>query len=266
VRNFELVWSAYHRFLGGAPSSSLLSRRQRAQLHAMLANGGVSLSPTFPIPDADDTAVALLLLHDLGDTVDPHVLRSFEANDGSFVSFPYERHSSVGVNLHVLHALLRVPGYPEPRANVERIARVPGRSTQAASTGSTNGNISPLYATAHAVLVLDELDADQARRSSARCRSRASGCASRRHRRLVGLLRPVDRGRDSLRFARASRWPVIRRTRPPALRSGGGLSRTGRARRVPTAMDRQCSLRPRLIVRAAIDAARAAWNPILTRS
>ena len=55
---FELLWAAYHLFLGGAQSQRLLRPAERRHLANNLASGGVSLSPTFPIPDADDTAVA----------------------------------------------------------------------------------------------------------------------------------------------------------------------------------------------------------------
>jgi hypothetical protein len=157
---FELLWAAYHLFLGGAPSQRLLRPVERRNLLADLGLAGVSLSPTFPIPDADDTAVALLLLHDLGEQVDPRVLQSFEAGDGSFVSFPYERHSSVGVNAHVLHALLRVPGYPDADNAIDRILNY--------LTDQHNGmywidkwHISPLYATAHVLYALKDLAPEQ---------------------------------------------------------------------------------------------------------
>src|SRR5260221_3932149 len=153
---FELLWAAYHLFLGGASSQRLLRPLERQRLLADLAQAGVSLSPTFPIPDADDTAVALLLLHDLGERVDPRVLKAFEAADGSFVSFPYERHSSVGVNAHVLHALARVPGYPDADVAIDRIL------TYLADQHSgmywiDKWHISPLYATAHVLRALDDL-------------------------------------------------------------------------------------------------------------
>jgi hypothetical protein len=153
---FELLWAAYHLFLGGAPTEQLLRPTERRRLLDDLKIAGVSLSPSFPIPDADDTAVALLLLHDLGEPVDPRVLQSFEASDGSFVSFPYERHSSVGVNVHVLHALARVPGYPDAAAAITRILDY--------LVGQHNGlywmdkwHISPLYATAHVICALHDL-------------------------------------------------------------------------------------------------------------
>jgi halimadienyl-diphosphate synthase len=153
---FELLWAAYHLFLGGMPSQRLLRPAERRRLLEALNTAGVSLSPSFPIPDADDTAVALLLLHDLGERVDPQVLKPFEAQDGSFVSFPYERHSSVGVNVHILHAIARVPGYPDAERVIERISSY--------LADQHNGlywidkwHISPLYATAHVLRALEDL-------------------------------------------------------------------------------------------------------------
>jgi halimadienyl-diphosphate synthase len=161
---FELLWAAYHLFLGGAPSHRLLRATERQLLLQELQSArGVSLSPTFPIPDADDTAVALLLLHDLGERVDPTVLEAFESSDGWFVSFPYERHSSVGVNVHVLHALARVPGYPNVEQAIDRI------SSYLADQHSglywiDKWHISPLYATAHVLCALADLAPHQQRR------------------------------------------------------------------------------------------------------
>jgi halimadienyl-diphosphate synthase len=153
---FELLWAAYHLHLAGVPARDLLGADERAALARAVKSGGVSLSPSFPIPDADDTAVALLLLHDIGEQVDPSVLQAYEQPDGHFVSFPFERHGSVGANLHVLHALLRVPGYPNQQSVVERLVDY--------LAGQHNGlywldkwHISPLYATAHALNVLAEL-------------------------------------------------------------------------------------------------------------
>ena len=58
-QTFELLWAAYHLFLGGASSQRLVRPAERQRLLAELGRSGVSLAPTFPIPDADDTAVAL---------------------------------------------------------------------------------------------------------------------------------------------------------------------------------------------------------------
>ncbi|HLZ31518.1 MAG TPA: prenyltransferase/squalene oxidase repeat-containing protein [Chloroflexota bacterium] len=157
---FELLWAAYHLFIGGAPSQGILRATERRRLLADLAVAGVSLSRTFPIPDADDTAVALLLLHDLGERVDPSVLQAFETADGSFASFPYERHSSVGVNAHVLHALLRVPGYPDASRAIDRIVSYL-IDRHSGLYWIDKWHISPLYATAHVLAALEDLPAEQ---------------------------------------------------------------------------------------------------------
>ena len=154
---FELLWTAYNLFLGGTPAQWLLDREDRASLRAALATGGVSLSRTFAAPDADDTAVALLLLQSLGEQVDPSVLQRFELPGGHFASFPHERHSSVGVNVHVLHALLRVPGYPDVDAVVTHLLDYLEHEQANGLYWLDKWHISPYYATAHVVRVLREL-------------------------------------------------------------------------------------------------------------
>jgi halimadienyl-diphosphate synthase len=158
---FELLWAAYHLFLAGVPARRLLTVAERAALRRMLDEaGGVSLSPTFPIPDADDTAVALLLLHEVGEPVDVGLLQAFASPDGYFVSFPYERHSSVGVNLHALHAIQRVPGYPDRTPVAERVVDyILGQQVERLYWVD-KWHVSPYYATAHALACLGELGPD----------------------------------------------------------------------------------------------------------
>lgn len=256
---FELLWSAYHLFLGGAPSRELFTLIERAQLHLDLSKGGVSLSPTFPIPDADDTAVALLMLHDLGDDVDPNVLKSFESRDGWFVSFPYERHSSVGVNAHVLHALLRVPGFPDAHKSVDRIVAYLA-DQHSGLYWIDKWHISPLYATAHTLLALDELSPEQAR----------------------PVADAMRRSRDWLRYAQNAdgSWgfygqPTTEETAYGLLAlCAGQFDERDRGRCAkaadylqhtkddvfPALWIDKCLYTPPLIVRAAIDAALAAWH------
>jgi hypothetical protein len=162
---FELLWAAYHLFLGGASSQRLLRPSERRRLVEDLNASGVSLSPSFPIPDADDTAVALLLLNHLGERVDPRVLKTFAASDGSFVSFPYERHSSVGVNVHVLHALARVPGYPDADRAIERVLSYLAEQHNGLYW-IDKWHISPLYATSHVLCALADLAPSQRARLS----------------------------------------------------------------------------------------------------
>jgi halimadienyl-diphosphate synthase len=166
---FELLWAAYHLFIGGVPTSLILPQQEIDSLVAAVSGDGegVSLSSsTFPIPDADDTAVAVLLLQHLGHPVAPKVLERFATRDGYFASFPHERHSSVGVNLHVLHALLRVMGYPNSEQTIGRILDYLADEQVAGLYWLDKWHISPYYATAHALCVLAELPGEHARRVS----------------------------------------------------------------------------------------------------
>lgn len=161
---YELLWAAYHLFLAGVPVSQLLGKKDVKALRNALENGGVSLSPSFPIPDADDTAVALIFLAELGHSPDPMVLESFALPEGNFASFRYERHSSVGVSLHVLHALLRVPGYANQERTIDRLLDYLAYQQIGGLYWLDKWHISPYYATAHALCVLKELSPQQAAR------------------------------------------------------------------------------------------------------
>lgn len=158
---FELLWSAYHLFLAGVPPRLLLSTAQREVLRAELQAGGVSLSSTFPIPDADDTAVSLVMLHAIDGQQDASVLKSFAQADGTFASFPYERHASVGVNTHILQAIRHVPGYPDAEKVADRLVRYLLDTQIVGQYWLDKWHISPLYATAHVLAVLGDNPGDR---------------------------------------------------------------------------------------------------------
>jgi len=257
---FELLWAAYHLLLGGAPARHLLRAAERTALRQSLDQGGVSLSSTFPIPDADDTAVAVLLLHELGEQVDPGVLQRFASNDGSFVSFPYERHSSVGVNVHVLHALARVPGFPNVDATIARLLGYLA-DHHSGMYWIDKWHISPLYATAHVLCVLNTLSPEQARR----------------------LAEPAERSREWLRQSQNENGSWGFYAQPTAEETAYGLlalasnrqrSEADRVRCaraavylaeakqdvMPALWIDKCLYTPPLIVHAAIQAAQAAYS------
>jgi halimadienyl-diphosphate synthase len=260
---FELLWAAYHLFLGGAPGHSLLRPTERRHLIAALQrSGGISLSPTFPIPDADDTAVALLLLHDLGERVDPGVLKAFEARDGSFVSFPYERHSSVGVNAHVLHALARVPGYPQADRAIARICDYLA-DQHSGLFWIDKWHISPLYATAHVLRALHELPP--------RHRQRLAHLVERSRRWLrhsqnadgswgfYGQATAEETAYGLLALAVSADDRDMRHCQAAADYLRQSKASKNGAQHPPLWIDK-CLYIPPLVVNAAIDAALSAWN------
>jgi halimadienyl-diphosphate synthase len=164
---FELLWAAYHLLLVGVSACRLLTPLERRMLVVALGEGGVSLSASFPIPDADDTAVALLLLHQLGEPVDPGLLQRFAiSSDSCFASFPHERHSSVGVNLHALHTIVAVPGYPNQLEMITQVLDYLGVQQINGLYWVDKWHISPYYATAHALCVMRDLPAAYAARSA----------------------------------------------------------------------------------------------------
>jgi halimadienyl-diphosphate synthase len=162
---YEALWSAYHAFLGGTPAAELVADPAfRAHLLQSLAAGGVSLSPSFPVADADDTAVALMLLHEAGIEVEPTALQHFERDD-YFVSFPYERHASTGVNIHVLQALTRFPSYPNRDRAIDKILHFLESAREHQTFWIDKWHISPYYATSHALAALCELPATYRRQT-----------------------------------------------------------------------------------------------------
>lgn len=161
---FEYLWSAYHLLLGGIAAQRLMLPDEQASLEAALAKGGVGFSASFTVPDADDTAVALILLAAVGRPVDAATLAPFALGDGGFVSYPHERHASASANLHVLHALLRVPGYRHTARTVDRLLEVIIDARQSRPFWLDKWHISPYYTTAHALQVFSELSPRRAER------------------------------------------------------------------------------------------------------
>jgi squalene cyclase len=177
---------------------------------------------------------------------------------GYFASFPYERHSSVGVNLHVLHALLRVPGYPDLESTIEHLVDYLLEQQMGGLYWIDKWHISPYYATAHAVCCLRELRGGPARR-----------------------VRPaLDRAREWLRQTQNAdgSWgfygtPTAEETAYAVLAlasenrvDGRDLRRIAAALRLlpadgatnfPPLWIDKCLYTPTLVVRAAIEAARA---------
>jgi halimadienyl-diphosphate synthase len=162
---FEGIWIAYNLFLGGRAAADVLSSEFTASLLDAVRHGGVSMSPSFPIADADDTAVAILLLHEAGYAVDIEMLRQFE-RDQYFVSYPYEGHPSTGVNIHILSALMHVPGYRQRDQALRKIVRFLRQSRHFGGYWFDKWHISPYYATSHAIVALSELMDEMAEEAS----------------------------------------------------------------------------------------------------
>lgn len=153
---FDALWVAYHLWAGGTPAAATMPAEVWADLAVELEGDGVSLSPSFPVPDADETAVALLLFHEAGRGAPFRALESFERDD-YFVSFPFERHPSTGVNIHVLQMLLRYPDYPKRDAAIAKILHFLESERLHGTFWLDKWHASPHYATGRAIMALTDL-------------------------------------------------------------------------------------------------------------
>jgi halimadienyl-diphosphate synthase len=154
---YDQIWSAYHRLLGGASPAGLLGHADLLRLREAIESGeGVSLSPSFPIPDADDTAVTIVLLNALGIRPSFGALEQFATSE-CYASFPYERHPSTGVNIHVLDAIKLMPPSPARDAKIGRIIDFLTESRLHRTFWIDKWHISPYYATAHALIAFEGL-------------------------------------------------------------------------------------------------------------
>ncbi|MBA3533691.1 MAG: hypothetical protein H0T73_17375 [Ardenticatenales bacterium] len=104
------------------------------------------------LPDADDTAMALLALYRAGDKVEGSNLLVYERAE-FFASFPHESHASTSTNLHVLEAIDALPLADQTRVR-EKIVRFLLQTRREGTFWSDKWHASIYYPTSHALIVL----------------------------------------------------------------------------------------------------------------
>lgn len=114
---------------------------------------GLAWTGRSPVPDADDTAVALCVLASHGHPMGTEVFESFETDD-YFWTFTYERNPSVTTNAHILSALRQYPGTPERRRMVLKIGRYLEKAQRREGYWLDKWHASALYATGQAIVAL----------------------------------------------------------------------------------------------------------------
>ncbi|MCC8982636.1 hypothetical protein [Bradyrhizobium acaciae] len=150
INVFEPCWSLYTLHLAGLFAHPALAEAVRvivAQLDARLSGRGLGPALHFAA-DADDTAVALCVLHLAGRDPALDALRHFEIGD-LFATFPGERNASVSTNIHALHAL-RLLGKPAAGTS----AYVEANRNPHGLWNNEKWHVSWLYPTAHAIAAL----------------------------------------------------------------------------------------------------------------
>ncbi|CTP87450.1 putative protein y4kT [Xanthomonas translucens pv. poae] len=147
---FEPCWSLYTLHLAALFAHPALVDAVHAivaQIDQRMGVRGLGPASRFAA-DADDTAVAVCVLHLSGRNPTADALRQFQSGD-LFVTFPGERNPSVSTNIHVLHAL-RLLGLPADGAS----AYVQAQRNRCGLWDNEKWHVSWLYPTAHALAAL----------------------------------------------------------------------------------------------------------------
>jgi halimadienyl-diphosphate synthase len=148
---FEKAWVLSH--LGPLARGLAKYQPHLRELAKAWSPAGVGFTSAGIVPDGDDSAIVLKLLHNGGFPVQPQVLKLFEA-DEYFFTFPLERNQSVSTNAHVLHALLDFPDFPERQRMLRKATAFLGASRLEGSFWRDKWHASCYYATGRVILAL----------------------------------------------------------------------------------------------------------------
>jgi halimadienyl-diphosphate synthase len=153
---FEDAWVPYLLQRAGIlpPGTATTTAANRLRATALAAgHRGVGADAQFPVADADDTAMAAIVLHNL-DTDDTALLPALLAFEGPdhFRGFAHERGPATSANARVLEALRRSPEQFRPQLHKATDFLLAARSD--AAWWHDKWHLSPYYATAQAVFGL----------------------------------------------------------------------------------------------------------------
>jgi halimadienyl-diphosphate synthase len=155
---YEISWSLLHLHL-----AEDLKQFQHAaeplikRLELDWGPEGIGITKEFPV-DLDNTAAAYMLLSTLGNGPEPRVFETFEEED-HFRCYRFERDLSLDVHTRLIMALRQTPDFPRrddmllKAINILMRCLHPGYITD-------KWHVSPYYSTAHAVIALSGLVAD----------------------------------------------------------------------------------------------------------
>jgi halimadienyl-diphosphate synthase len=154
-RNYELIWVLNNLDFSGLPPRTFAGADEIDKLKSALGPQGVSLDPTFGIPDGDNTAASSKLLTKAGFHVNPMILAQFESQAGeAFRTYNYERNASTGTNVHALEALQVMPDYPNNQDMREKVIVTLLDNRVFNTYWVDKWHASPYYATSHALVGL----------------------------------------------------------------------------------------------------------------
>ena len=154
---FERSWLLHHLIQAGMPLPNNLTRTTVEYFATCLGPRGASFTPG-QVPDADNSAMVLCVLSDLGYLIEPRCLFTYE-DKTCFRCYDGERNPSVSTNAHILEAFgkymmryrLSIPKYEQAIAKISIYLL---SAQQQDGSWFDKWHASPYYATACSVLAL----------------------------------------------------------------------------------------------------------------
>jgi halimadienyl-diphosphate synthase len=163
IDTFEVVWSLHHLSSVGAVSPhDPLVKRQIEFLDSIWSDEfGVGYSSKWRVPDIDDTAACMAILHWAGRSVSPNVVDRYE-NEDHFACYPGETNPSLSAHVRLL-AALRLLGYDaRNQARIKKIVETLYRLDENGSFWWDKWHSSPYYVSSFALKALRGLADDLA--------------------------------------------------------------------------------------------------------
>lgn len=152
---FEKAWVLFNFALGFIRVKEVMP--QVDYLDSVWKPGGVSWADSFPVPDADDSALALRALQMFNIQKDPSFLEKYE-RDESFTCFEFEMNFSISANIHILDVVRNSNPYPRRLEVIDKILKFLKSVMIDGSHWQDKWHISPYYPTSHAVIAICGLD------------------------------------------------------------------------------------------------------------
>jgi len=152
---FEIAWVYYNLLLAGLRVDGMAQGVNRLQY--AWSNTGVGISAHGLMPDADDSALAMNVMGQLGAPMSHAFLQGYRTERG-YLCFPFERNPSVSTNIHILDALAE--DRSEEASDIKQHVLQFLRQTRIDNQyWKDKWHVSPYYTTAHAMIALRSLDA-----------------------------------------------------------------------------------------------------------
>jgi halimadienyl-diphosphate synthase len=152
---FEFGWTLYYLLSAGLYLERYVEICDF--LYKQMGPSGVGCSSASPLVDADDTAVVLKVLHEMGYPVDVRILDEYNAGE-HYLTFDFELDPSVSTNIHILDFIRIYKEFPDRTEVIEKLLKFLSKNMCPDGYWIDKWHVSPYYPTGHAIIALCGLE------------------------------------------------------------------------------------------------------------